>query len=256
MDFKSNFSYIISFNQVTDDISNLNKVIKWISPLKRIDLIVVEYGSDKSYLADKRGFRHYYLKTDDNYFSRSMSWNIGLKYSISDIVLFSTPNDIMDLELLIKSIKRLSNSKDIDMIKPYSKQYELVNGEFRTDIKKIITNRKAVGESYEDEREFKLSKGITCWKKDSFNSTFLWEENFKFWKEDYCQDMKINLYNIKVEVMKNKGYLLPYNNYHSDVMMSSDLDHYNQLKKLSDLDKKRYFISSYNKSSNLMKYYI
>jgi len=200
------FSYIICYRHNSERFKNLSRILDWLDKFENIEVIVVEQDdSSKLSIIEKYKFDINHIFTFSNYpFNRSWAFNVGLKESNSEIVIFGDSDLICDVEQFNFSLKELETS---DCVSPYKSVLDLTKEESELDIedwKKI--ERPGRGET--DNQKINLTGGIVLYKKSSILKIGGWDENFIGWGgEDDWQSRKTILF-LKFKEMPFRCYHL------------------------------------------------
>lgn len=182
------FTYIIGYRHKLDRLTNLKRVIDWISGFKGVELIIVEQDkSPKLPAFSLKGFRYIFTKSDLP-FNKSWAFNVGTKYSSTNVIIFGDSDLIMDPQEFINAIKLLEQYESVN---PYNRVIDLTSEEngFNLEILKKI-NRPGRGET--DIQKVPIAGGIIMFRKDSLFKIGGWSEDYIGWGgEDDYQSFKI-----------------------------------------------------------------
>lgn len=228
----TNFSYIIPFNQKTDDIFLLRKVFEWLKMFKNIEIIVVEYydyENEKSPILSEISypFKHIPVKTDGSLFSPSWAYNIAAKRSKSDIIIFGNSTTITKPENLKAAISLIKN-KQYDMVKPFSIEIS-ISPHHLSSFKKMETEITSPIKGKDDDNYTHLCSGITVYDRISLIKIGGWEEKFKMecYYDFQSYKTRILLNHTKLD---GKGFSFNSKSPHNTQIVSSDVNINNELK--------------------------
>jgi predicted glycosyltransferase involved in capsule biosynthesis len=181
------FTYIIGYRHKPDRLNLLRRTLDWINGFAGAQVIVVE--QDKHSKIKHLGLKckHVFVKTKMPY-NRSWAFNIGLKYSKSNIVVCGDSDIIMHPDDFIKGLQALQN---FDMVSPYKSVLDLNPQESALNLEQIVQiNRPGRGEN--DNQKINISGGIAMFRKDSLQRIGGWSEDFIGWGgEDDYQTIKV-----------------------------------------------------------------
>ena len=161
------FTYIIGYRHSPDRLNNLRRVLDWINGFANVEVILVEQDkhSKISHLSLK--CKHIFIKTDKPY-NKSWGYNVGLKSSNTNIVIFGDADTILDPNKLIESIQSLDK---YEMVSPHNSIIDLFPNEGNTqydDILKIIRPGRTTS----------LCSGISIFRKAAIQKIGGWNESF------------------------------------------------------------------------------
>lgn len=185
-----NFTYIIPFKFTEDRLKTLTKVIKNARELG-FPIIVVEQGSE-SLLPSKELLNKeekYIFVKNDLPFNKSWGLNCAWKEVETDGVIFGDADNLIDTEVLKKSI---SEMEDYDFISPHKRLIDLNQQESELDYQNIFDiNRPGRGEL--DHQKLPLCGAMTIFKKSALEKIGGWPEEFFGWgAEDDAMSIKVN----------------------------------------------------------------
>jgi predicted glycosyltransferase involved in capsule biosynthesis len=206
---KNTFSYIIGYRHNNERFKNLKRTIDWLKGFNDIEIIIVEQDKHSKISHLKLDAKHIFLKSDKPY-NRSWSFNVGLKYSNSDIIVFGDSDLIMEPKDFISGLNALT---EYQMVSPYNSVLDLTQQESLMSFDRIIEiDRPGRGEN--DNQKINISGGIVMFKKEAIISIGGWCEKFTGWGgEDDYQTLIIENFLTWTE-LKAKCYHL----YHSRVI--------------------------------------
>lgn len=161
------FTYIIGYRHSPDRLNNLRRVLDWINGFANVEVILVEQDkhSKISHLSLK--CKHIFIKTDKEY-NKSWGYNVGLKSSNTNIVIFGDADTIMDPNKLIEAIQLLDK---YEMVSSHNSIIDLFPNEGNTqydDILKIIRPGRTTS----------LCSGISVFRKAAIQKIGGWNESF------------------------------------------------------------------------------
>lgn len=247
---KYSFTFIIGYRHRSDRFTNLRKVLEWVNGFAGVDVILVEQDSHSKIDHINLDARHIFVKNDGHY-NRSWAFNIGIKLSKSNIIVFSDSDLIMDPEEFITSLKEIEN---YDMVSPYKSVLDLLPNEVNKsidDLNKIT--RPGRGET--DNQTINICGGMSIFRKDSIMRIGGWCEDFWSWggEDDYLTILVKKF--LKYKEMSYRCYHL----YHSRDKMDmqqyqKNLNLFNRLNKMSDDELLRFINNNRTKNSFINKY--
>jgi len=243
------FTYIIPFNSKIDDINNLRKVIKWVNGWNDIELIVVEYDTTTKLESISDPFTHIFVKNSDTNYSKSWAYNIGLKRSISDVVICGDSSTMTNPENLMRGMEMI---KKHSFVRPFNRIYEINHTQLKSFDemdKSIIGNKLGLN----DDRVEYLCTGITIFNKETLLKIGGWEERFNIECSEDFQSHKVKNLTNWVE-MDGIGYKLNTAHPHSDDLVTLDVNVNNSLKSLKQDQLVRYVSTTYQNLGVLSKY--
>lgn len=181
------FSFVILYRHSIERYNNLRRVLEWTSGFSSSETIIVEQDTHSKLSNLKLNCRHIFTKSDMP-FNRSWGFNVGLKNSNSDIIVFTDCDLIMEPNSFISAIKKI---EEYDMVSPYSSVVDLNPEESQLQMESIFRiNRPGRGE--EDHQKINICGGITIFKKEAIMRIGGWCEEFIGWGgEDDYQTIKV-----------------------------------------------------------------
>ncbi len=199
------FSFIIPYRHRADRIINLRRVIDWVSGFGGVEIIVVE--QDRSPKLDSltfKGIKYIFTKSDIP-FNKSWAFNVGLKNSTTETVVFGDCDLIMDPNKMIDALKSLDK---YECVSPYSRVIDLEPNEVNLNISQMDSiNRPGRGET--DIQKICLAGGIIMYRRESISKIGGWSEDFIGWGgEDDFQSHKSKALLNCYEQMGTKCYHL------------------------------------------------
>ena len=184
------FTLIIPYRHRSDRLMNLRRVLEWALGFQGIEIIIVE--QDKSAKLPNyslRGFKYFFVKSDLP-FNKSLSFNVGLKYSTTEAIVFGDSDIIMDPNEFINGLKLLEK---YECVSPYSKVIDLEPQEVGMPLQQLMSiDRPGRGET--DIQKICLAGGIIMYRKDAIYKIGGFCEDFIGWGgEDDYQSFKSKL---------------------------------------------------------------
>ncbi len=164
-------------------LNNLISVLGWLSPLKNVNIILVEQD-DKPYLADLNlsyPGMEYVFAYNSGLFNRAWGFNIGFKYATGNVLAFSDNDIFMNMDELTNSFQECHRS--YDAVNPYAKIVDLSE----KDTKCLQENSelmKSCSESYcnGEERGYTVfCGGLVLLKRKAFEMLGGFDERFSGW---------------------------------------------------------------------------
>lgn len=203
MAFSYNFTCIINYRHNLERFNNLKRTLEWINSFSGAEIILVEQDTHSKIKEFSLPCRHVFLKSKMP-FNRSWGFNVGAKYSNSNILVFTDCDIIMNPEKFIESVKKLN---EFDVVSPYSSVVDLNPQETSMDINKImLIDRPGRGEN--DNQKINICGGMTLFRKDAYNRIGGYHEDFMGWGgEDDFQAIKVKNFLTWTEV-KGRCYHL------------------------------------------------
>ena len=179
----NSFSFIIAYRHKSDRINNLRRVIDWVSGFGGVEIIIVEQDEyPKLPSLTFKGIKYIFTKSDMP-FNKAWAFNVGLKYSTSQKVIFGDCDLIMDPNKMIESLKQLEN---YECVSPYSVVIDLDPNEVNMSLDQMQQiSRPGRGET--DIQKICLAGGIIMYRKDAIYKIGGWCEDFIGWggEDDY-----------------------------------------------------------------------
>ena len=245
------FTYIIGYRHKIERLNNLKKVIEWLLGFQGVEIIIVEQDkSPKLPAYSLKGFKYIFTKSELPY-NRSWAFNVGLKYSTTNILALGDSDLIMDPQEFINSVKLLEN---YECVSPYNVVLDLTQDEshYNMDMLKQITRP---GRGQTDNQKINLTGGIILYRKDTFGRLGGFDENFIGWGgEDDYQTFKTKMLSTWTEA-PNKCYHLYHERVKPDtVFYQRNLQLLNTLFKMNQQDTQRYINNSFPKMGLKNKY--
>jgi cellulose synthase/poly-beta-1,6-N-acetylglucosamine synthase-like glycosyltransferase len=185
-----NFSCIILYRHNIQRWNNLKRVLDWLNGFSGVEIIIVEQDTHSKIEHLNFPAKHIFTKSNMP-FNRSWGFNVGLKNTNSDIVVFTDCDLIMEPNSFISAIKKI---EEYDMVSPYSSVVDLNPEESQLQMESIFRiNRPGRGE--EDHQKINICGGITIFKKEAILKVGGWNEDFWAWgAEDDYQTIKVNFF--------------------------------------------------------------
>lgn len=181
------FTYIIGYKHKPDRLSNLRKTLDWINSFSNVDVILVEQDKHSKIKDLNLLCKHIFIKTDMPY-NRSWAFNVGLKHSQSNIIVFGDSDLIMKPDDFIKGLESLKN---FEMVSPYHSVIDLTPEESNFNFNNIV-NITRPGRGENDNQKINISGGIAMFRKDAIEKIAGWNEQFIGWGgEDDFQTIKV-----------------------------------------------------------------
>lgn len=181
------FTFIIGYRHRPDRIQNLKRVLDWLVGFGGVEIIIVEQDK-KQKLPDYglKGVKYVFTKSNLPY-NRSWAFNVGLKYSSSNVIAFGDSDLVMNPHEMINSLKLL---EIYDCVSPYRSVLDLNPQESNLPIDQLkLITRPGRGET--DNQKINLCGGIVFYKKEAIFKIGGWSEDFIGWGgEDNFQEFK------------------------------------------------------------------
>jgi glycosyltransferase involved in cell wall biosynthesis len=93
--------------------SHLRRVLDWINGFAGVEVLLIEQDKHSKIKEYNFFVKHIFIKSNQPY-NRSWSFNVGLKYSTTDIVVFTDSDIIIENEHFIICIKPILYDAKID----------------------------------------------------------------------------------------------------------------------------------------------
>lgn len=193
------FTFIIGYRHSPDKFNNLRRTLDWINGFAGVDVILVEQDTHSKISHLNLKARHIFLKTDKPY-NKSWGFNIGVKVSKSNVIVFSDLGIILNPNSFIEGLKLLEK---YDMVSPVNKVIELQPNESGLQINDIL-NINRFG------REKQLCESISIFRKDAILKIGGWYEELIGNGEDDFLSNKVKHF-LNFTEMENNVYQLHYN---------------------------------------------
>lgn len=173
------FTCIIPYRHRVDRLTNLKKVLEWLSGFNGLEVIVVEQDvTSKLQSFSLKGYKHIFTESKLP-FNRAWAFNVGLKNASSNVIVFMDGDILMDPQQFINSIKKLEL---YDCVIPQTKIVNLDATESNLPINTALTKEGAQLSDkltkciiYRKESIFKIGG----WCEDIFGSGNDREEEFQ-----------------------------------------------------------------------------
>jgi hypothetical protein len=182
-----NFSCIILYKHNIQRWNNLKRVLEWINSFSGAEVILVEQDTHSKIGHLNLPAKHIFTKTNMP-FNRSWGFNVGLKNTNSEVVVFTDCDLIMDPQEFINAVKMTA---EYEMVSPYSSVVDLQPNESDLPMETIFKiNRPGRGET--DHQTVNICGGITIFRKESILRIGGWCQDFIGWgAEDDFQTIKV-----------------------------------------------------------------
>ena len=182
------FTYIIGYRHKPDRLQNLRRVLDWINGFTGAQVLLIEQDSHSKISHLNLPCKHIFVKSKMPY-NRSWAFNIGLKYTKADIVVFGDSDLIMHPNDFIAGLKAMES---YDMCSPYHSVLDLTPQESNLPLEQMIKiERPGRGET--DNQKINISGGISIWRTPAVKKIGGWSEDFIGWGgEDDFQTIKVH----------------------------------------------------------------
>jgi hypothetical protein len=182
-----NFSCIILYKHNIQRWNNLKRVLEWINSFSGAEVILVEQDTHSKIGHLNLPAKHIFTKTNMP-FNRSWGFNVGLKNTNSEVVVFTDCDLIMDPQEFINAVKMTT---EYEMVSPYSSVVDLQPNESDLPMESIFKiERPGRGET--DHQTVNICGGITIFRKESILRIGGWCQDFIGWgAEDDFQTIKV-----------------------------------------------------------------
>ena len=181
------FTYVIGYRHKSDRLQNLRRVLDWINGFAGVEVLLIEQDKHSKISHLNLKAKHIFTKSNMP-FNKSWAFNVGLKYSNSNIIVFGDSDLIMDPNQFIESLKIMNQ---YEMVNPYNSVIDLTQQESTLSLDQMIqVNRPGRGET--DIQKVPLCGGICLFRKESIMRIAGWNEDFWSWGgEDDFQSIKV-----------------------------------------------------------------
>jgi len=197
------FTFIIGYRHKIDRLNNLRRTLDWINSFTGSEIILVEQDKHSKISHLNLKCKHIFIKSSLPY-NRSWSFNVGLKYSNSNIIVCGDSDLVMNPNDFIKGLQALT---EYDMVSPYHSVVDLTPQESGMPLEQLVQiDRPGRGET--DNQKINISGGIAIFRKDALMNIGGWNEDFIGWGgEDDYQTMKVKQF-LKWTELKARCYHL------------------------------------------------
>jgi predicted glycosyltransferase involved in capsule biosynthesis len=181
------FTYIIGYRHKSDRLQNLRRVLDWINGFAGVEVLLIEQDKHSKISHLNLKAKHIFTKSNMP-FNKSWAFNVGLKYSNSNIIVFGDSDLIMEPNQFIAALTIMNQ---YEMVNPYNSVIDLTQQESTLPIEQMIqVNRPGRGET--DIQKVPLCGGICLFRKDVIYKIGGWNEDFWSWGgEDDFQSIKV-----------------------------------------------------------------
>jgi len=196
------FTYVIGYRHKIDRLANLKRVLDWINGFNGVEVLLIEQDKHSKIKNLNLKAKHIFLKSDRPY-NKSWAFNVAIKQSTSNIIVYADSDLIMDPNQFIEGLKNL---QQYEMVNPYKSVIDLNPQESNLQLDQMLhINRPGRGET--DNQKVPLCGGICMFRKDAISKIGGWNEDFIGWgAEDDFVSVKVKNFLNYVE--------LPYKCYH------------------------------------------
>lgn len=181
------FTYIIAYKHSADRLQNLRRVLDWINGFANVEVIIVEQDRHSKINHLNLKAKHIFTRCDLP-FNKSHAFNVGIKNSTSNLIVFGDSDLIMDPNQFIAALTAMNQ---YEMVNPYHTVIDLTQQESTLPFEQMIQiNRPGRGET--DIQKVPLCGGICLFRKESIMRIAGWNEDFIGWGgEDDFQSIKV-----------------------------------------------------------------
>ena len=176
------FTYVIGYRHKSDRLQNLRRVLDWINGFGGVEVLLIEQDKHSKISHLNLKAKHIFLKSNMPY-NRSWAFNVAMKNSKSNIIVYGDADLIMRPEDFINGLKMVEH---YDMVSPYKSVIDLNQMETNLQLEDLIkVNRPGRGET--DIQKICLAGGIIMYRKDAIYKIGGWCEDFIGWggEDDY-----------------------------------------------------------------------
>lgn len=250
MQYKNSFSFIIGYRHKNDRLRNLRRVIDWVNSFSGSQVILVEQDTHSKISNLNINCKHIFIKSEMPY-NRSWAFNVGLKYTNSNIIVFGDSDIIIEPNNFINALNKI---KEFDVVSPYDSVVDLTPQENNLPLRKIV-NIDRPGRGENDNQKINICGGIVIFRKEAILNIGGWSEDFIGWGgEDDFQAIKVKNFLTHTET-NNKCYHF----YHKKI--APDDEYYkkslfilNKVKKMDEKSLRKMIERSKQKIGMLNKY--
>ena len=181
------FSYIIGYRHNQERLLNLRRVLDWLRGFSGVEVIIVEQDREPMLPTFTLfGFKYIFTKSEHPY-NRSWAFNVGLKNSTTNAIVFGDSDLIMERQDFVNSLNLLNQ---YECVSPYSVVLDLDRQESFLPIESMVQiSRPGRGET--DNQKINLCGGIVMYRRDAIYRIGGWSERFFGWGcEDNYQEYK------------------------------------------------------------------
>jgi glycosyltransferase involved in cell wall biosynthesis len=189
------FTYVIPFRFRQDRILPLRRIVDWLSGFQGIEIMIIE--QDKHSMISHLNIKanHIFIKSEAP-FNKSWAYNVAIRRSASQVILFGDADFIMDPMQLIECLKELDSC---DCVIPTDKVKNLNQQESAMDTASIVKLT-----SLTPKRN--MMDGLSIFKKDSIMKIAGWNEDMMgVGFENEFNELKIKQ-NLNFKQMNYTGY--------------------------------------------------
>lgn len=168
------FSYIIGYRYASSMFreNNLKIVLNWLEKdfsKHKFEIILVEQDIESKINFVLPSNCKHILVYNDSHYNRGWAFNVGAKFSSSEVLIFSDTDLLIKAEELLISIELCRNK--FDAVDPKGKVFAMYKGE------KNFFNP----DKFEIRKGINFSGGICVFKKTEFFKIFGWDEDLQGW---------------------------------------------------------------------------
>lgn len=161
MDQNYAFTYVIGYRHKIDRIQNLRRVLDWINGFGGVEVLLIEQDTHSKISHLNLKAKHIFVKSNMPY-NRSWAFNVALKNSNSNIMVFGDSDLIMEPNEFITGLNAL---KEYSMVSPYNSVIDLTPQETGMQLNEMLTiNRPGRGET--DIQKINICGGISMFRKE------------------------------------------------------------------------------------------
>lgn len=223
------FTYIIGYRHTPERLQNLRRVLDWISGFVGVEVLLIEQDKHSKISHLNLKAKHIFLKNKTHY-NRSWAFNVGLKISNSNIIVFGDSDLIMNPNDFISGLKSL---EEYDMISPYHSVIDLTPQENNLPMENIVSiSRPGRGEN--DHQKINICGGIAMFRKDSISKIGGFPEEYSGWGgEDDFLTIKVHKF-LKWKELNAKCYHFHHSRTIDQNQYQNTLNLLNQMRSWSD----------------------
>jgi glycosyltransferase involved in cell wall biosynthesis len=241
--YKPKFTYVIPFRYSQDRIMSLKRVVDWLSGYQGVEVIVVE--QDKHSKIDHLNLkvRHIFCESDAP-FNKAWAYNVALRRTNSNILVFGDADFVMNPNELIEGLKAL---EFCECVFPTSTVVKLNGGESNMDLGSIFNIKRT-------EPKQNMSDGVSLYKREAIMKIGGWNEDILgLGYSNKFQDLKVKRM-LNYKTLDFTGYHMNHMSMQQDPALNQRnqqiLDYYVQ--PTSDLN--QHIVSTVPRSGYINKY--
>lgn len=177
------FTYIIGYRHSRDRLQNLKRTLDWINGFAGVEVLLIEQDTHSKISELNLKAKHIFTRSNMPY-NRSWAFNVGIKRSNSNVIVFGDSDILMDPNKFIEGLRALDN---YEMVSPYKVVVDLDQQESFKSLDDILKINK------QSRTGINISGGISMFRKDAIIKIAGFNEDFWSWGgEDDFQTVKVH----------------------------------------------------------------